>query len=71
MQGHRHRNPSNLLHNNVGQTSNGGNVGGTNGVQYDTTIALDDMVNGNPRTDQFTRPRGITAYTYEYVGRVI
>lgn len=30
-----------------------------------------DGTNGNPRTGQFTRPRGLGIYFYEYVGRVI
>lgn len=29
-----------------------------------------DSINGNPRTGQFTRPRGLGVYFYEYVGRV-
>ena len=33
--------------------------------------ATSDTVNGNPRTGQFTRPRGIGVYFYEYCGRVI
>ena len=30
-----------------------------------------DTTNGNPRTGQFTRPRGLGVYFYEYVGRVL
>lgn len=30
-----------------------------------------DSINGTPRTGQFTRPRGLGVYFYEYVGRVI
>jgi hypothetical protein len=32
---------------------------------------VSDTVNGSPRTGQFTRPRGLGVYFYEYVGRVI
>jgi len=32
--------------------------------------SISDTVNGTPRTGQFTRPRGLGVYFYEYVGRV-
>lgn len=44
------------------------NTGG--GIIQDTTI-ITDGINGNPRTGQFTRPRGLGVYYYEYVGKVL
>jgi hypothetical protein len=32
--------------------------------------AISDTVNGNTRTGQFTRPRGLGVYFYEYMGRI-
>jgi hypothetical protein len=32
---------------------------------------ISDGTNGTPRTGQFTRPRGLGVYFYEYVGRVL
>lgn len=33
-------------------------------------IPISDSTNGNPRTGQFTRPRGLGVYFYEYMGKV-
>jgi len=43
-----------------------GGVGGA----YNSFSPRSDGTNGTPRTGQFTRPRGLGVYFYEYVGRV-
>lgn len=40
-------------------------------VTFNSSSPITDSANGNPRTGQFTRPRGLGVYFYEYVGRVI
>lgn len=37
---------------------------------FNITSIISDNTNGTPRTGQFTRPRGLGVYFYEYVGRV-
>ena len=37
---------------------------------WNAKSAKSDTLNGNPRTGQFTRPRGLGVYFYEYCGRV-
>jgi hypothetical protein len=67
MQGHVH---------NVG-FQQGGSYGISGASQYtfntnagSSTSPLNDGTNGNPRTGQFTRPRGLGVYFYEYCGQV-
>ena len=43
----------------------------TSSVNVSVTNPSNDGTNGTPRTGQFTRPRGLGIYFYEYVGRVI
>lgn len=65
MQGHRHE-----VFGIVGAGT--GIASGSNfGTIWTTSnIPFTDTVNGTPRTGQFTRPRGLGVYLYEYMGRV-
>ena len=73
MQGHWHLPPS-------GATSFYGRGGGgvlradaaniVNSDWYATGNPTTDGTNGNPRTGQFTRPRGLGVYFYEYMGKI-
>ena len=45
-----------------------GNYNIQNGI---AKTIVSDTINGTPRTGQFTRPRGLGVYFYEYCGRVI
>jgi hypothetical protein len=67
MQGHLHGLSG------TGNTSGSGNISylGLVNTSQRTTTPLTDETNGNPRIGQFTRPRGLGVYFYEYVGRVL
>lgn len=41
------------------------------GIASYTVPLVSDRINGSPRIDQFTQPRTLGIYVYEYVGRVI
>lgn len=68
MQGHVHQIT------NVAESSGSANWnygGGTlNFVNKNTGSQISDGTNETPRTGQFTRPRGIGCYFYEYMGRI-
>lgn len=76
MQGHYHSSSSSLAGNVVLPSGGGffaaGGFGtqGTVGVSTSVTSPSSDGTNGTPRTGQFTRPRGLGVYFYEYVGRI-
>ena len=71
-QGHRH--VSNGSFTSSGSGSNTFQYTGSAAPQTNDSGAINspttDAVNGTPRTGQFTRPRGLGCYFYEYMGRI-
>jgi len=80
MQGHTH-NPNLLNSGNKGvilsaRTDGTNALGFGGGTDYSWDYFINDIpsadaTNGTPRTGQFTRPRGLGVYHYEYMGRVL
>ena len=77
--GHSHSYSAALISDASGSFLRNTDIGGppTWGLQNSTQLAsasitspATDGTNGNPRTGQFTRPRGLGVYFYEYVGTV-
>ena len=69
MQGHWHNYQRRYGQN--GSDANWGPAGSDAGIFQDAVKSpITDGTNGTPRTGQFTRPRGLGVYFYEYVGRV-
>lgn len=68
LQGHLHSTPFAL----AGYSGAfGGNYGPVSTGGTSTGSPSTDTTNGTPRTGQFTRPRGLGVYLYEYVGTVL
>jgi len=70
LQGHRHS----VSHNAKNLGTNAPTGGGVPYYPVNASITILDPIadgtNGTPRTGQFTRPRGLGVYFYEYMGRV-
>lgn len=68
MQGHYHSLSQVLSNTLSGQIPQGSYWGAT--LSNNTGSPSTDGTNGTPRTGQFTRPRGLGVYYYEYVGKI-
>ena len=69
-QGHTHTTSLTQPNGSVAGIGSSGNLGNAVSGNYGSSSPVIDSVNGTPRTGQFTRPRGLGCYFYEYMGRI-
>lgn len=70
MQGHTHTTSLTQPNGSIAGIGSSGNLGNAVSGNYGSSSPVIDSVNGNPRIGQFTRPRGLGVYFYEYMGNV-